>query len=110
MNAAERQMLIMATLYKERNVTMKQLADTLGCCTRTVHRDIQALSVSFPLITIQGRFGGGVRLEDYHQQRNHRYLTPEQIHALRSAMKTADPPARPILSSIIDQFSPLRNY
>ncbi len=110
MNAAERQMLIMATLYKERNVTMKQLADTLGCCTRTVHRDIQALSVSFPLITIQGRFGGGVRLEDYHQQRNHRYLTPEQILALRSAMKTADPPARPILSSIIDQFSPLRNY
>ena len=106
MTAAERQDMIIATLRKERKVTMKRLSVALGCSMSTVYRDIDTLSVSFPLILIRGRYGGGVELAEWYQP--HRSsLCPEQLKALREAIsKTADPQTRQALGSILDQFGP----
>ena len=107
MTAAERQDLIIATLRKERRVTISSLVGALGCSERTIRYDLDALSASgFPVITIRGRHGGGVELAEWYQP--HRSaLCPEQLQALREAIsKTADPQARMALGSILDQFGP----
>ena len=109
MTAPERQELIAATLRQERRATVGNLASALGCSERTIRYDIEALSVSgFPVVTVQGRHGGGVELmEGYQPQRSS--LSPEQILALREAVKNAeDPLMRMTLGSILDQFSPKR--
>ena len=106
MSPAERQELIMATLRKERSAKVSNLANMLGCSERTVFRDIEALTLSFPLETSPGRYGGGVKLADDYQP--HRStLGPEQILALRSAVKSSTAPQQRLaLLSILDQFSP----
>jgi len=109
MTAPERQELIAATLRRERRATVANLASALDCSERTIRYDIEALSVSgFPVVTIQGRHGGGVELmEGYHPQSP--TLSPEQILALREIIKdTTDPLKRMTLGSILDQFSPTR--
>ena len=109
MTAPERQELIAATLRRERRATVANLASAFGCSERTIRYDIEALSVSgFPVVTIQGRHGGGVELmEGYRPQSP--VLSPEQIIALREVIKeTTDPLKRMTLGSILDQFSPSR--
>ena len=104
MTAAERREMIVATLRAERRVTMGRLAVALSCSVRTVCRDIDALSVSYPLVLSRGG-GGGVALADwYHPHRA--ALCPEQIRTLRSAMSAvSDSNTRQALGSILDQFA-----
>ena len=108
MTAAERQDLIVATLRKERRVTISSLVGALGCSERTIRYDLDALSASgFPVITIRGRHGGGVELAEWYQP--HRSaLCPEQLAVLRRFMTCAAPDDRKVLGSIIDQFGPRR--
>ena len=108
MTAAERQELIMASLRKERKIQVCNLVDMLGCSRRTILRDIEALSLTFPLEAIRGRYGGCVKLRDDYQP-HHSVLNPAQILALRNAVKSStDPQQRMDLLSILDQFSPVR--
>ena len=106
MTAAERQDLIMATLRNERRATMQSLAAALDCNIRTICRDIDALSVAgFPIETIRGRYGGGVKLMDwYHPQRT--ALCPEQLSLLREIAPMLDEAKLAVLNSILDQFGP----
>ena len=106
MTAAERQDLIVATLRKERRVTMKSLAAALDCNIRTIHRDIDELSVAgYPIESVRGRYGGGVKLMDwYHPQRT--TLCPEQIALLKELAPTLNATKLPVLASILDQFGP----
>ena len=108
MTPVERQELIMATLRTQRKARISNLAVALGCSERTIYRDIDTLTLSFPLKTVQGRYTGGVELEEWYKPRQP-VLNPEQILALRTAMKTADSQTKLALSSIISQFSPFRN-
>ncbi len=105
MTAAERQDQIMATLCNERKTTMSRLADALECNIRTIRRDIETLSLSFPLITIHGRHGGGVELAEWYQPQR-ATLCPEQLEVLRRLMNSAQPEDRATLGSILDQFGP----
>ena len=106
MTAAERQDLIVATLRKERRVTIGNLAAALGCSERTVRYDIDALSTSgFPLNTIRGRHGGGVELAEWYQPQR-ATLCPEQLEVLQRLMNSAQPEDRATLGSILDQFGP----
>ena len=106
MTAAERRELIMATLRRERSAKIDNLAKMLGCSERTIRRDIEALTVVYPLETSPGRYGSGVKLaEEYRPQGQ--TLGPEQIIALREAIRnTSNPQSRMALISILDQFSP----
>ena len=107
MTAAERQDQIMATLRSERRVTMGRLAEMLKCNIRTICRDIESLSLSFPLVTIHGRHGGGVELAEWYQPQR-ATLCPEQLEVLRRLMNSAQPEDRATLGSILDQFGPRR--
>ena len=108
MTAAERQDRIIAMLRTERMVTMKRLAIALGCSMSTVNRDIATLSANgFPIETVRGRYGGGVKLMDwYHPQLLS--LCPEQMSLLRKIAPMLDVKELQVLNSIIDQFGPRR--
>ena len=108
MTAAERQDQIMATLRKERRALICNLAAALDCSRSTVLRDIDALSVAgFPIETVRGRYGGGVKLSDwYHPQLT--TLCSEQLNLLKRVAPSLNADDRQILNSIIDQFGPRR--
>lgn len=58
MNTINRKTEIMIILIIRRHTTARKLADELGVTTRTIQRDIQALSPGFSVYTKQGGDGG----------------------------------------------------
>lgn len=61
---------------------MQNLAAELGVSERTIRRDIEILTRSYPLETVCGRYGGGVRVADwYHLDRQR--MSPKQTALLR---------------------------
>ncbi len=58
---AERRVEIMKKLCRRRKDTIGNLAHELGVSERTVRRDLEALSLSEPIYTQSGRYGGGFR-------------------------------------------------
>ncbi len=77
MGPNERRMEIMEVLCQRRHDTMKNLAFEFGVTERTIRNDISILSLSYPLETIRGRYGGGVKVMDGFYM-NRKYLKPEQ--------------------------------
>ena len=74
---AERRKEIMKLLCKRRHETIPNLAIELGVSARTIRRDIEELSLSEPIYTQAGRYGGGVYvLDDYYI--NRMYFSEEQ--------------------------------
>ena len=107
MTAAERQDLIMATLRKQQTARIRDFATACGCTERTIRSDIAALTATFPLMTVQGRYGGGIKLADWYQPQR-TCLGPEQIETLKRLANSVSRKDRMILNSILDQFSPTR--
>ena len=61
MGAAERRQLILDLLCQRRKETIPNLAAELGVSERTIRRDIEMLTLRYPIETACGRYGGGVR-------------------------------------------------
>ena len=49
---------------------------------RTIRRDVEMLTLRYPIETVCGRYGGGVRMADWYKQ-DRRRLTPRQTALLR---------------------------
>ena len=82
MDAVERRQQILELLCQRRKDTMQNLAAELGVSERTIRRDVEILTRSYPLETVCGRYGGGVRVADwYHLDRQRR--SPKQTALLR---------------------------
>ena len=81
MGPNERRQEIMETLCHRRQETMANLAFEFGVSVRTIRNDIDILSLSYPLETVRGRYGGGVRVMDGFYM-NRKYLKSEQIDLL----------------------------
>lgn len=82
MDAVERRQQILELLCQRRKDTMQNLAAELGVSERTIRRDIEILTRSYPLETVCGRYGGGVRVADwYHLDRQR--MSPRQTALLR---------------------------
>jgi len=64
MGPNERRMEIIEALCRRRQDTMANLAAEFGVSVRTIKNDIDILSLSYPIETIRGRYGGGVRVAD----------------------------------------------
>ena len=60
MGTAERRTEIMRVLFRRRYEKISNLAEEFGVSTRTILRDIEVLSISEPIYTQCGRYGGGV--------------------------------------------------
>ena len=82
MDAVERRQQILELLCQRRKDTMQNLAAELGVSERTIRRDVETLTRSYPLETVCGRYGGGVRVADwYHLDRQR--MSPKQTALLR---------------------------
>ena len=70
MGTAERRAEIMRVLCRRRHETISNLADEFGVSKRSIQRDIEALSLTEPIYTQCGRYGGGIYVsEDYVMER-----------------------------------------
>lgn len=116
MGTAERRTEIMRTLCRRRHETISNLAEEFGVSTRTILRDIEALSVTEPIYTQCGRYGGGVYvIDDYLISRM--YMTEKELSVLHKLSICADEKVVCVLSaeenillkSIISQYTKQKN-
>lgn len=107
MNQFERRIAIIRFLSCERHTTMAKLASELDVGIRTIRKDITALSLTFPLLTVRGRYGGGVELADWFHPNAHT-LSPKQEELLQRLKPTLEGDDLIVLNSILVQFSSSR--
>lgn len=89
MGTAERRAAIIKTLCRRRHETMMNLALEFGVSERTIRRDIEVLSLTEPIYTQTGRYGGGVYVvEDYSIDRM--YVSEEEAEVLRKLYVMAE--------------------
>lgn len=105
MSTAERRNDIYALLKKRRMTTISALVSEFGVSERTIRRDVEELSLTYPIETVRGRYGGGVKLADWYQPHRTR-LSPEQMELLRKLAPSLAGHDLAVMNSIIDQFAP----
>ena len=85
----ERRALILRVLCERRHESVAALSREFGVSERTVRRDIDILSLSSPIYTLRGRYGGGVYVMDgYYPDR--RYLDESERAVLLKSVSTAE--------------------
>ena len=105
MNYAERREAILEVLCIRRHDTYRNLAFEFQVSRETIRQDIAVLMCSYPIETVRGRHGGGVKIADgFYLYR--KKLTARQAALLvkLSAQLTGDDLAT--IDSILRQFAP----
>ena len=64
MHADERRTRLWLIVLRRKTVTVAELADELHVTTRTIKSDLANMIHFYPINTIRGRYGGGVKLQD----------------------------------------------
>ncbi len=100
MNALARREAIWNTIRQRSKVSMKELSAKYEVSISTIRRDIEALSMDHPIVTVRGRYGGGVALA-YGAAASRGILTEQQIDCLLRASQTAGEEDAVILRGII---------
>lgn len=102
-SALERRQLILEALSNRRQDTYVNLAREMGVSKSTIRRDIEALSIEYPIYTIPGN-AGGIRVADgYYFGR--RYLKSSQEELLRQLLPGLQPEAQKTVMGILDAFA-----
>lgn len=83
---------------------MKNLAIEFDVSIRTICNDIGYLSLSYPLETVRGRYGGGVMVMDGFYM-NNRYLKSEQQELLERLKRRLFGKELAIMNSILKDFA-----
>ena len=104
MGPNERRKAIIEVLCKRRHDTMKNLAFEFGVSDRTIRNDITILSLSYPLITTRGRYGGGVSVINNFSL-NQKYLKPEQQKLLQKLSTSLSGDDLILMESILEDFA-----
>jgi len=100
---AERRQAIWDVLCQRRHETAHNLALEFGVCVRTIWYDVEALSLSCPIETVCGRYGGGVKVPDWYHRRK-TILSQEQQTVLTQLLDKADEPQRRVLLEMLTAF------
>lgn len=101
-SALDRRQAMLELLSDRRQETVANLMSEFGVSRCTVLRDIETLSCSAPIFTVQGN-GGGVRVADgYYYGR--RYLHSDQEALLRKLMPGLQPDEQKTIQSILTAF------
>lgn len=88
MEASERRNKILRILCRRRYETVPNLAFEFGVSTRTIRRDIDVLSETYPIYTKAGRQIGGIYiLDNYTLERM--YMNDEEICVLQKILDFA---------------------
>ena len=88
MGNAERRRMIMRALCKRGHETIANLAVEFGVSERTIRRDIETLSLSEPVYTQQGRYGGGIYVMNGHRI-DQQYMSSVQTQVIEKVIQLA---------------------
>lgn len=105
MTAMERREAILDVLCQRKHDQIKNLAEEFGVSERTIRTDIEVLSCSYPIETVRGRYGGGVKVADWYH-RDRKTLSPEQVALLKRLAPGLKGQDLATLNSIINTFGP----
>ena len=105
MSVQDRRQDIWMALQQRRHDTIQHLATEFNVSPRTIRYDIEALSLSYPIETVCGRYGGGIKVSDWYQP-NRKTLSPEQMALLKKLAPSLEGEDLIIMNSIISQFAP----
>lgn len=84
MNTAERRERLIRILVLRGHATLGELAMELEVSERTIMRDVDALSITIPLFTVAGRYGG--IYIDKNFLKNKPYLKDHEITLLKKIL------------------------
>ena len=93
----------MDLLCDRRYETANNLAALFGVTARTIRNDITALSCTYPIQTICGRYGGIQVASWYHPYRQE--LSPQQEALLRKLMVCLEGEDLTVMESILTKFA-----
>lgn len=105
MSPNERRQRLLEVLCQRRQDTMENLAAEFDVSERTIRRDVEELTISYPLETVCGRYGGGVRVAEWYHL-NRKTLSPEQVALLKKLAPSLQGSDLAVMNSIISQFAP----
>ena len=105
MNPAERRQKLLKVLCLRRHDTYDNLATEFDVCKETIRHDIAELMRSYPIETVRGRYGGGVRVADWYHL-NRKSLSQKQTALLRKLREQLAGDDLDTLNSILLQFAP----
>lgn len=110
MSPAERRQQLLELLCRRRHDTYGNLAHEFNVCKETIRHDIEELMRFYPIETIRGRHGGGVRVMDGFYLNRHRSnraaLTPKQAILLKKLKGQLVGDDLDTLNSILSEFAP----
>ena len=101
-SAIERRQRIVEILNARRSEQVDNLVCELGVSEKTIRRDIEVLSCSYPLNTKRGN-GGCIYVEDGFDLYE-RYLTARQFEVLEELKVTATEEQAKVLETILRSF------
>jgi len=104
MTPNKRRQLLLVLLCHRRFDTCKRLADELGVSRTTIVHDITILMCSYPIETMRGGHGGGVKVAD-HFYLHHKTLNEDQIALLMDLRTQLDGSKFDTINSILYQFT-----
>ena len=104
MTPTERRQRLLEVLCIRRHDTCDNLAHEFHVANSTIRRDLEILTCSYPIETVRGRHGGGVKVaEGYYLYR--KALAPKQAALLQRLRDQLDGEDRIVLNSILLQFT-----
>lgn len=104
MTPTERRQRILEVLCVRRHDTCDNLAHEFHVSNATIRRDIGVLMCDYPVETVCGRYGGGVRIKDtYYPYR--RTLNAKQIELLTRLSTQLEGEDQATISSILFQLA-----
>ena len=104
MTPTERRQRLLEVLCIRRHDTCDNLAHEFHVANSTIRRDLEILTCAYPIETVRGRYGGGVKVADgFFLYR--RTLTPKQAALLQRLRDQLDGDDLIVLNSILLQFT-----
>ncbi|MFI3165309.1 MAG: HTH domain-containing protein [Bacillota bacterium] len=103
MSANERREKILNDICVRRNESIANLMHEYGVSRSTIIRDIQSLSVSHPIYTIQGN-GGGIYVADGYRLCK-QYLKSDQQNLLEELLPSLNDEQAVVMASILKTFA-----
>jgi len=105
MTPTERRQKLLEVLCLRRHDTCDNLAFEFNVSDSTIRRDIRVLTCAYPIETVRGRHGGGVRVADGYYL-NRKSFTPKQAELLRRVRSQLTGDDLDTMDSILLQFAP----
>ena len=105
MSAIERRQLLLEVLCHRRHDTYHNLAYEFNVSRETIRNDVITLMRFYPLETVRGRYGGGVKVSDWFYPGS-TSLSPKQFTLLVKLRNQLNGDDLIVLNSILVQFAP----